>query len=355
MKNFSALYLSLKRMGEVVGLPSVPLVEPSLGIAELPTGALLQARVVNSVERRVLDWLRTDRIATLGQLALEDKLAPGTFFSHYGLTLTRGLSRAIKQFRSGEAVSPMPIMRIGLADLCPGLEVNLPIHPANLTSHSAGFHLQGSKRELVVARVIGQEQNRYEAQAYAIGFLHDELFEPSLPGDPLHALENHMEVFATQIDAFKSAARINTPTARELGRLEDISEVAIKEAFATILGEPFVPKDWGGERSDLTTSQLTIEGSRMVAAFAFKGPARFGPMTVAHLGKNGDQIFRLFSEPADIVVLQHCHEITQPVRAHMRAFATSIHNPRPFCLIDGAETVRILKANNVLGYKSRVR
>jgi hypothetical protein len=32
-----------------------------------------------------------------------------------------------------------------------------------------------------------------------------------------------------------------------------VSEDAVKQVFAEIIGEPFVPKDWGGEKSDLQT------------------------------------------------------------------------------------------------------
>ena len=83
---------------------------------------------------------------------------------------------------------------------------------------------------------------------------------------------------------------------------------------------------------------------RISTAFAFKGPAKFHPMTVADLGKNGDQINRLFSEPADLLVLQHCQGITPAVRGMMRAFAQQMGNPRLFCLIDGYDTLRLLQA-----------
>ncbi len=110
------------------------------------------------------------------------------------------------------------------------------------------------------------------------------------------------------------------------------------------------PRIGGGELSDLQTTRLTIDGRSIASAFVFKGPSKFKPLTVADLGKNGDQVFRLFSEPVDFVVVQHCHKITSPVRAHMRAFATRFGQQRPFALIDGADTVRILKAYGKCGY-----
>jgi hypothetical protein len=105
-----------------------------------------------------------------------------------------------------------------------------------------------------------------------------------------------------------------------------------------------VPKDWGGESSDLFSSRVVLGGRRISTAFLLKGPAKFHPMTPADLGKNGDQIGRLFSEPADLLVLQHCHEVTVAVRKQMRAYAQQMGNPRRFCIIDGYDTLRILKA-----------
>ena len=61
-----------------------------------------------------------------------------------------------------------------------------------------------------------------------------------------------------------------------------------------IINEPNVAKDWGGERSDMFSSRVAIDGTRISAAFAFKGPAQFQPMTMAQLGKNGDQIGSAF-------------------------------------------------------------
>jgi hypothetical protein len=96
--------------------------------------------------------------------------------------------------------------------------------------------------------------------------------------------------------------------------------------------------------------QIRIAGQQLSAAFAFKGPAKPRPLTVADLGKNGDQISRLFAEPCDFVVLQHCHNVTAAVRDPMRAFATRIGRLRPFCIIDGADTVRILRAYGKLEF-----
>jgi hypothetical protein len=153
------------------------------------------------------------------------------------------------------------------------------------------------------------------------------------------------------IDEFSSVRELPPKrTKANLARLKLVPESRIKRAFAEIIGEPFVQKDWGGERSDLFTSRVRIQGDRISTAFVFKGPAQFQPMTLAQLGKNGDQIDRLFTEPADLFVLQHCHEITPPVRGAMRAYAQQIGRPRLYCVIDGYDTIRLLEAYGKCGF-----
>lgn len=158
-----------------------------------------------------------------------------------------------------------------------------------------------------------------------------------------------LEIYIENVDSFALAKTEPRPDATDLALLKNIPEADVKQAFAEIMGEQTIPKDWGGERSDLFGSVI-IDGQRISAAFAFKGPAKFKPMTMAELGKNGDQIDRLFSEPADLIVLQHCHQITPAVRGMMRAYATRIQDLRLFTLVDGSDTLRVLRAYSKCGF-----
>jgi hypothetical protein len=134
--------------------------------------------------------------------------------------------------------------------------------------------------------------------------------------------------------------------------MERISEGAFKHCLAEIIGgEP--PKDWGGETSDFFTSHLHLAGRRVRGAFLLKGPARFSPMKLNNLGKNNDQIVRLSSEPADVLFVQHCHEIMPPVRATLRAFSVQPSRPRRYCLIDGRDSLWVLQAHGL--YDKAVR
>ncbi|HMR94827.1 MAG TPA: hypothetical protein PKE05_04770 [Microthrixaceae bacterium] len=95
---------------------------------------------------------------------------------------------------------------------------------------------------------------------------------------------------------------------------------------------------------DLWATRLLIDGVQLVAAFLLKGPARFAPKTVAMLGKNGDQLERLASTAADILLLQHCHQITPAVVSTLRAHASDCRNSRRYLAIYGYDTLRILRA-----------
>ncbi len=71
-------------------------------------------------------------------------------------------------------------------------------------------------------------------------------------------------------------------------------------------------------------------------------------MGLNHLGKNNDQIVRLSHEPAEVLFVQHSHEIMSPVRETLRAFCVQPSNPRRYCLIDGRDSLRLLVAYGLL-------
>lgn len=139
----------------------------------------------------------------------------------------------------------------------------------------------------VVMQIAGSE---IKAKPYVIGNLVEKRGEMFAA----RRWANHLEVHIEQIDSFAKARDVPRSSSKKaLAPLKDIPEQMVKEAFADIIGEATVPKYWGGEKSDLFSSSVEIDGQRVSTAFAFKGPAKFRPMTMAELGKNGDQINRL--------------------------------------------------------------
>jgi hypothetical protein len=71
-------------------------------------------------------------------------------------------------------------------------------------------------------------------------------------------------------------------------------------------------------------------------------------MTVRALGKNGDQMVRLFRESAELLVLQHCREITPNLIDMMDKFAHDPRKPYFYMIFDGADTARVLKSQGLL-------
>lgn len=127
-----------------------------------------------------------------------------------------------------------------------------------------------------------------------------------------------------------------------------LSEAAFKKGIQAILGEPGTFRDWGGEKNDLLSTRLTVDRRRRTVAFAFKGPGTTGRLTPRKMGKNGDQIQRLFQSPADVYIVQYWREIDESVLEQMKALATakSATSGRKvwFGLIDGYDSRRIYDA-----------
>lgn len=152
--------------------------------------------------------------------------------------------------------------------------------------------------------------------------------------------DDRREVATVQLDQF-SKIDGKRSTAGDRAALKKMKEEEVKSAFAEIIGEPFVPKDWGGETSDLSTSRLTMNGVPLTAAFAFKGPAQRGTLQIASMGKNGDQAIRLAHESVDLYVVQHHDAIAAPVKNLLSALARA--NQRRYMVIDGETTAVILR------------
>ena len=191
--------------------------------------------------------------------------------------------------------------------------------------------------------VVGQYATRREStlvfDALLIGFpnLHD-----TGTGDLLWSL--YTDHYRVHLEHFKEFSAVKTsPMPATFDEMKSISESAFKRCLGRILSES-TPKDWGGEASDFFTSHLHIGDQRVTAAFLLKGPAKFSPMTLRHLGKNGDQIVRLSKEPAEVLFVQHCHDILPNVQETLKLFATQPSNPKRYCLIDGRESLRLLQA-----------
>ncbi len=154
------------------------------------------------------------------------------------------------------------------------------------------------------------------------------------------------QVFVSDIANFSKVADLGERD-EDHSVMEKIKECAFKQCLAEILNTT-APKDWGGEQSDLFVPNMSVGDRRVDGAFILKGRSAYAPMSIKHCGKNGDQILRLAKEPAGLLIVQHCHDVTQPVRELLHEVATQPGRLRNYCVIDGKESVRILKAYDKL-------
>jgi len=125
-----------------------------------------------------------------------------------------------------------------------------------------------------------------------------------------------------------------------------LQKVKLKLDFKKSLGRKFT--DWGGEINDLFTSRVIFNGKRISTAIAFKGKATKGILTLKKLGKNADQVQRLFKSAARLFIIQYQGPIDQSVLVEMKthAIAKSYNEGDKiyYSVIDGQDTSRLLQA-----------
>ncbi|MDO8655331.1 MAG: hypothetical protein Q7R48_02835 [bacterium] len=126
------------------------------------------------------------------------------------------------------------------------------------------------------------------------------------------------EVFVD--DLFSEVRKISTSTKIKLPRMY---EKKLKLGIQKIIGQSGTFKDWGGERSDLYSTKMLLNGKRIPTAIAFKGRATTGELTPEKMGKRGTQIIRLFEEPAQLFLVVYEGSIGSYLKSQMQASALS--------------------------------
>jgi len=121
-----------------------------------------------------------------------------------------------------------------------------------------------------------------------------------------------------EIKEFSKAGKIKSTSGLSPARL---SEAKTKAGFLHLLRETKTPKDWGGENNDIFTDRITVAGKKRRAAFALKGPAKRGALVPGKMGKNGDQIQRLFDTPATVFIVQYEGEVKESIYKLMEELA----------------------------------
>ena len=127
-----------------------------------------------------------------------------------------------------------------------------------------------------------------------------------------------------------------------------MSERAFKEGVQRVINETGTFRDWGGESNDLFSTRIRFGGKRKGVAFGFKGPGKKGKLTPKGMGKNGDQIPRLFNSTADIFLVQYWAHVDESIYdlMHRLAITKAYLEDRPiwYGVIDGDDSGRLVAA-----------
>jgi hypothetical protein len=127
-----------------------------------------------------------------------------------------------------------------------------------------------------------------------------------------------------------------------------VSEDQFKRGVQAVLGERAEWKDWGGELADLVSTRVVLKGTRIGAVFAFKGPGQRGPLVPGKMGKNGDQIQRMYILDGRLFVIQYVGEVKPSISDLMRSLAVAksaaTGDTIYYAVIDGIDSYRLLRA-----------
>lgn len=327
-------YLSTQRTLELIDPKTIP--PMFVDALRSPDPANSRALLANMIGPHLWEHIVDSGVHALYRLIAENRITQGTRFIHQGHFTGKGFGLSNK----GSLVS----LSANISDALPGKKLVIDFSKSGLLTDTAYSRLGGSTNVLAYCTVTEVDRTQIKAVPYLIG----DLIENT--GTMIDTkFTDSLYLPVQEIDQFSAVNFRFDPTPEQFNRLKNIPEATIKSLFAQLLGEATIQKDWGGEECDLFTSNLSVKGSRLTAAFLLKGPAAFHEMKMSDCGKNGDQIYRLFNTPADVFVVQHCHRISPAVRKTVEAYAFSQTARRSrYTLIDGYDTARILRSNNKL-------
>ncbi len=336
-------YLNQRRVSELIGSDCVVKIGNSVSKAD---SHLAKLATQSAYKESVVRILNSGRVDNLNYLIEKNEVKVGSYFTLHDRFYFKGLNEISRNGLDWRSETPA-IGHSKIKNSCTYEKLEFSFFSEHLTSTSSWHELSGNKKILFFGLVTDIKGTTIVAKPYCISSFAMNL----LDFDNFScAWQNNLETYVDAIGSFEKVRDFKIRKSPEqLKVLKNIKELEVKTAFADIIGEPYIQKDWAGEKSDLFTTRVTYSGERISTAFMFKGPSVFKPLTPALLGKNGDQIGRLFTEPAELVILQHCHRVESSVHDQMRAFAERIHSRRLFCIIDGYDTYRILKSYNKCG------
>lgn len=310
--------------------------------SRLRAGALQRVQGdVMTYARDLEDWLGEHDVPDLRQATLDDRCDAGALVTAELDWHWSEVSRERAMAHGGQLVRSTFWAHLHDGDADP-VYVHGSFDSRKLTCSTANVELAGCRRQWVLGQVAAACSHAVELRPIAIAAL---LLAPP----PGQWAPDWQRVYPRQIDQWRFVDWDLPVSDEVLTRLKTVPERRVKEVLAASIGEPVVPADWGGEVNDLYTSGLLVDGRQHSAAFLLKGPARFSPMTIGHLGANGDQMTRLARSPAEVLVVQHCHHIRPEVVEYLQGASSNFRQVRRFMVLDGPDTYRLLAGVGLLG------
>lgn len=325
-----AFYLSRDRVLSLIDTAKLPSLHlQALQGLDVP---MASAVLSNAIGAYLLEAIATGGVRTLQQMAVDGSLTEGIPFIYNGHLYGKGFGANNK--------TPSLTLTERLDEPLESKRLILDFSKNGLVNDTAYVRMSGSTRLFAYAYVAEITDDTVRAIPYAIGDLVTGNSAMPLP------FASALQLQPNEIQQFSDIDPLWAPSKAEFALLADVTERKTKEAIASLLGEYNVPADWGGEESDLFSAELLVGGQRCTGAFLLKGPAKFHQMMPRDLGKNGDQLYRLFNIPADIYIVQHCHTVGPAVRKTVEAFALqrSLAAPCRYVIMDGYDTARLLRA-----------
>lgn len=289
----------------------------------------------NAVGSYLLQMIAAARVKTLPQLVFEGELKEGISFIYNGHVTGKGFGATNK--------TPALSLTEKLDEPLAGKRLVFEFSKNGLVNDTAYTRMSGSTRLFAFGYITGIDDTTIRAVPYVVGDLVESGHAMPSPFVPT------LELRPEEIEQFAGMDESWFPSKTEFKRMAMVPELAVKELICRLLSEHSVPSDWGGEESDVLSANLLVDGRRYTGAFLLKGPARFHSMKPTDLGKNGDQLYRLFNIPSQIYIVQHCHAIGAAVRKQAEAFALarSFIAPCQIVLMDGITTARLLRAHGL--------
>jgi len=152
------------------------------------------------------------------------------------------------------------------------------------------------------------------------------------------------ELTVDDIDSFEAVKKVKPDGCIP----RTVSEDQFKRGVQGIIGERTEWKDWGGELADLVSTRVRVKGTRIRAVFAFKGPGQRGALVPGKMGKNGDQVQRMFILDGRLFVVQYVGEVKPSISQLMRSLAVdkslATGDTIFYAVIDGIDSHRLMRA-----------